>query len=45
MIMEKMNGDIEKDIASLDVMNWRTKAKNRLEWEAVVREAKIHFGL
>ena len=32
--------DMEKD-----VRNWRTKARNRVEWKAVVKEAKVHFGL
>ena len=27
--------DVEKDIANLGVRNWRTKARNRVEWKAV----------
>ena len=37
-------GDVEKGTASLGVRNWRSKARNRVEWKAVVREAKVHFG-
>ena len=37
--------DIEKVIASLDVRNRRTKVRNRVEWKAVVKEAKVHFEL
>ena len=37
--------DIKKDTASLDVRNLRMKARNRLKWKAIVREAKVRFGL
>jgi hypothetical protein len=35
--------DVKCDIKSLGIRNWRLKARNRLEWIAVVREAKVHF--
>ena len=37
--------DIESDLRSLGrpIRNWETKARNRNEWKAVVREAKVHF--
>jgi hypothetical protein len=35
--------NVECDIKSLGIRNWRLKATNRLERRAVVREAKTHF--
>jgi hypothetical protein len=36
--------DVECDIISLRTRNWKLKARNRLEWRAVVRKAKVHFN-
>jgi hypothetical protein len=35
--------DVEYDIKSLGIRNWRLKARNGPEWTAVAREAKVHF--
>jgi hypothetical protein len=35
--------DVECDITILGIRNWRLKARNRLKWRAVSREAKVHF--
>jgi hypothetical protein len=35
--------DVECDIKSLGIRNWRLKARKRLEWRAVGREAEVHF--
>jgi hypothetical protein len=35
--------DVECDIRILGIRNWMLKARNRLEWRAVVREATVHF--
>jgi hypothetical protein len=32
--------DVEADIKALGVKRWRTKAQDRKEWSAIVREAK-----
>ena len=37
--------DVQEDIASLVVRNWKTMASDRVQWRTVVREAKVHFGL
>jgi hypothetical protein len=36
--------DVESDIKSLGTGDWRLKSRSRLEWRAVVREAKVHFN-
>ena len=36
--------DVQEDIASLGVRNWKTMASDSVQWRTVVREAKIHFG-
>ena len=36
--------DLESDLRSLGIRNWKTKARKRNEWKAVVREAKVHFN-
>ena len=33
--------DLENDLRSLGIRNWKAKAGNRNEWKAIVREAKI----
>jgi hypothetical protein len=35
--------DDECNIKNLGIRNWILKARNRLEWRAVVREATVHF--
>ena len=35
--------DLESDLRSLGIRNWKAKARNRDQWKAVVREAKVHF--
>ena len=35
--------DFESDMRSLGIRNWKANARNRNEWKAVVREAKVHF--
>ena len=35
--------DLQSDLRSLEIRNWKDKARNRNEWKAVVREAKVHF--
>ena len=35
--------DLESDLRILGIRNWKAKARNRNEWKAVVREAKVHF--
>jgi hypothetical protein len=35
----------EHDLQQLGVKNWRLKARNRVEWRAVVRETKVQLGL
>ena len=35
--------DLESDLRSLGIRNWKAKARNRNDWKAVVREAKVHF--
>ena len=37
--------DVQEDIASLGVRNWKTMASDRVLWSTVVKEAKVHFGL
>ena len=37
--------DVQEDIASLGVRNWKTMASDRVQWKTVVREAKVRFGL
>ena len=37
--------DVQEDIASLGVTNWKTMASDRVQWRTVVRRAKVHFGL
>ena len=36
-------GDLGSDLRSLVIRNWKAKARNRNEWKAVVRKAKVHF--
>jgi hypothetical protein len=36
--------DVECDIKSLGIRNWRLKARNWLKWRAVVKEARVHFN-
>ena len=36
--------DLESDLRSLGIRNWKAKERNRNEWRTVVREAKVHFG-
>jgi len=36
--------DVEEDLQTLGVRNWRKKAKRRDEWRQVTREAKAHWG-
>ena len=36
--------DVQEDIASLGVRNWKTMASDRVQWRTVVGEAKVHFG-
>jgi hypothetical protein len=36
--------DVECDIKRLGIINWRLKARSRLEWRTVVREVKVHFN-
>ena len=38
-----MDDDFESDLRSLDIRNWKTKARNRNELKAVAREAKVHI--
>jgi hypothetical protein len=35
---------VEREIKSSGTRYWRLEARNRLEWRAVVREAKVHFN-
>ena len=35
--------DLESDLRSLGIRNWKAKARNRNEWKAVVRETKVNF--
>ena len=35
--------DLETELRSLGIRTWKTKARNRNEWKAVVRGAKVHF--
>jgi hypothetical protein len=37
--------DAEHDLQQLGVRNWRLKARDRVEWRTVVREAKVQLGL
>ena len=37
--------DVQEDIASLGVRNWKIMASDRVQWRTVVRETKVHFGL
>ena len=38
-----MGYDLESDLRSIGIRNWKAKARNRNEWKAVVREAKVPF--
>ena len=35
--------DLESDLRSLGIRNWKVKVRNRNEWKAVVRETKVLF--
>ena len=35
--------DLESDLRSLGLRNWKAEARNRNKWNAVVREAKVYF--
>ena len=35
--------DLESDLRSICIRNWKAKARNRNESKVVVREAKVHF--
>jgi hypothetical protein len=37
--------DAEHDFQQLEVRNWTLKARNRVDWTTVLREAKVQFGL
>jgi hypothetical protein len=37
--------DVEQDLRKLGIRNWRSRAGDRQQWRAVVREAKVHPGL
>ena len=37
--------DMEDDLRKMKVKRWRTKAKDRQEWNSIIREAKILNGL
>jgi hypothetical protein len=37
--------DVEQDLRKLGLRNWRSRAGDRQQWRAVVREAKVHPGL
>jgi hypothetical protein len=37
--------DTKHDLQQLGVRNWRLKARDRVEWRTVVREAKVQLGL
>ena len=34
---------LESDLRSLGIGNWKAKVRDRNEWKAVVREAKVYF--
>jgi hypothetical protein len=34
--------DVEQDLRKLGIRNWRSRAGDRQQWRAVVREAKVH---
>ena len=40
--MKRWIDDLESDLRSLGIRNWKAKARNRNEWKAVVRDAKVH---
>ena len=35
--------DLESDLRSLGIRNWKAEARNRNKWKAVVREAMVQF--
>jgi hypothetical protein len=37
--------DVEQDLRKLGISNWRSRAGDRQQWRAVVREVKVHPGL
>jgi hypothetical protein len=37
--------DAEHDLQQLGVRNWRSKARDGVEWRIVVREAKVQLAL
>jgi hypothetical protein len=37
--------DVEQDLRKLGICNRRSRAGDRQQWRAVVREAKVHPGL
>jgi hypothetical protein len=37
--------DVEQDLRKSGIRNWRSRAGDRQQWRAVVREAKVHPGL
>jgi len=36
---------IEQDIGTLKIRNWRSKARDRSEWRKIFKQAKTHKGL
>jgi hypothetical protein len=37
--------EVRLDMRSLVIKNWKAVARDRREWKAVLKEAKVHFGL
>jgi hypothetical protein len=35
----------EEDVRTVDVTNWRRKSQDRDQWRAIVKVAKVRYGL
>jgi hypothetical protein len=35
---------VEEDFKKMSIQLWRVKARDRLDWRRIVREAKVHAG-
>lgn len=36
---------IEEDLKAMAIRNWRRTSQNQDQWQAIIKEAKIHHGL
>jgi hypothetical protein len=44
-LMKGWNNEVEEDLKTMEIRNWRRAARNRKECRRVVLDVKVHSGL